>query len=643
MANFRGTNIPDNTLDALKAEDPGKYDRILAQLANAIENNDSRDANEAIFAIAFFSMQQPGSEEYGVGQGNPNVSNVHSSKWRVTAEEVDPYLPWAAEHVNSSDSVYKLYNGQVVTYDDQKGAAIDGKIVNSWGQRGHTEAGGKLGEENPNTGQPAAAPTNPSFVGGADNEDLKSIWPDVDWAGGQGDSGDAEQYDYWPTQNVGGGGTGILGDYGPTVTKGLFGFSDKNPADMAKPAFNYLNAYNIGQNLAYKPWHSASWIAGETKADRDALAAGEKPTYYGGIPGGTKTRDQLYHYGGIGPIDPATGKQTVQPMQVPGGWKTATLPEGSQSVYPIARTPLFPSGAISPRGAVAPYVAPTTTTTTTDDDTTDDDTISDDVLGIGKKLAQYAGRAGMKGGISTSGKNIMYRVAGEPEEISINPRSGPTYRTWGNLPIDIWMAGDKYSTTAYRPQTGQDWTDANNIWSINRVGDAGEGTPSFNIKFADWAAGVPTSKVPTRPTLDFLGDPQNQWVTDPDSNVRTRVPYTLPTSYGKSYSTGGSSYLNPTTLGTTATQNWGRPGAMATPSFEGYGGKWVMPGIYGTQGGHEGQGNFTENLLGYGLPRFLTNPYFNTGADPDDPTKPDYTGVDWSGYTGEYIGEDPVG
>ena len=37
MANFRGTNIPDNTLDALRAEDPGKYDRILAKLADAIE------------------------------------------------------------------------------------------------------------------------------------------------------------------------------------------------------------------------------------------------------------------------------------------------------------------------------------------------------------------------------------------------------------------------------------------------------------------------------------------------------------------------------------------------------------------------------------------------------------------------------
>ena len=142
MANFRGTNIPDNTLDALRTEDPGKYDRILEKLATAITDNDSRAANDAIMSIAFFSNQKPGSQEYGYAN-TAEVSKIHSSEWRVTASEVDPYLPWAAEHVNSSNSSYMLYNGQLVTYDDMKGAAIDGKIVNSWGQRGHTEAGGE--------------------------------------------------------------------------------------------------------------------------------------------------------------------------------------------------------------------------------------------------------------------------------------------------------------------------------------------------------------------------------------------------------------------------------------------------------------------------------------------------------------------
>ena len=205
MANFRGTNIPDNTLDAMRAEDPGKYDRLLAQLANAIENNDSRDANEAIFGIAYMSMQKPGSEEYGVGQGNPNVSKVHSGHWRVNSGVIDNYMPWAAEHVNSSNATYKQYNGDIITYDDQKGAAINGKIVD-WGQRGHTEQGGKMDVENPHIGEDAAPPTNPSFVGGATNSDLAAIWPNVNWTGGQGDAGGdtgPEQYPYWTSEDKG--------------------------------------------------------------------------------------------------------------------------------------------------------------------------------------------------------------------------------------------------------------------------------------------------------------------------------------------------------------------------------------------------------------------------------------------------------
>ena len=196
MANFQGTNIPLSVLDALKAEDPGKFDRIKAQLASGIANNNSREVNDAIFSIAYFSQQKPGSEEYGRGQGNANVSKVHSGHWRYTGDKVDNYMPWAAEHVNSSDSVYKQHDGKVITYDDQKGAAIDGKIVD-WGQRGHTEAGGKMDVENPYVGQDAAPPTNPSFVGGATNSDLGAIWPNVNWTTGEGGSGVKEQYPYW--------------------------------------------------------------------------------------------------------------------------------------------------------------------------------------------------------------------------------------------------------------------------------------------------------------------------------------------------------------------------------------------------------------------------------------------------------------
>ena len=195
MAYFENTNIPNNVLNALKAEDPGKYTRLVNSLSTAIANNNSREANEAIMSIAFFTMQKPGSEEYGVGPGNANVSKIHSGHWRVTSG-VDNYMPWAAEHVNSSDSSYKQYNGDMITYDDKKGAAINGVIVD-WGQPGHTEGGGKMNVENPHIGTKAAPPTNPNFTGGGTNSDLAAIWPNIDWTGGEGHSSGAEQYPYW--------------------------------------------------------------------------------------------------------------------------------------------------------------------------------------------------------------------------------------------------------------------------------------------------------------------------------------------------------------------------------------------------------------------------------------------------------------
>ena len=629
MANFKGTNIPLSTLDALKAEDPGKYDRIVEHLKTAIDNNDSRDANEAIMEIAFYSMQKPGKEEYGVGPGNPNVSKIHTSEWRLDAGAVSDYAPWAVDHNNSSGDVYKLHSGipsgeylfepgDIVTYDDQKGIGVNGKIVNSWGQRGHVKTGDKYGLDNPHVGQPAAAPTNPVYSGDASDADLKSIWPDIDWGGGQGDT-DLEQYDYWPTQNVGGGGTGILGDYGPTVTKGLFGFSDKDPADLAKPAYNYLNAYGIGSNLAYKPWHSAAWRGPETEEEKAV-----KRTYYGGIPGGTDARDQLYHYGGsqqkivkdaAGNVVMEDGKPKtetlLQPMQVPGGWKTAELPEGSQSYYPIARTPLFPSGAISPRGAVAPYVKPpvepVVPVVPSDPDNPG--------AGAGKILSSYMGRTGAFGGTQTGGQNLMFRVTSDPTKRDI----GDGKTSWGKMGVDLWQDGTLFQTTAYRAMQDKDWTDADNAWVLRRTAEMGSGPDEGglnlpNIKFATWSGGTPTiGPYVGTPSLKFLGDPQNRMVYDPTTNMGTVVPYTLPTKYGSAWSTGGSEFLDPTKLGTTLDQMWGQPSGMRTTGFDratDLGGKWVMPGIYGygeERGGDAGDRYSTENLLGYGLPEFMLN------------------------------------
>ena len=375
MANFRGTNIPLSTLDAMKAEDPGKYQRLVDGLASAIEANDSRAANDVIMSIAYFSNQKPGSQEYGYDR-TAEVSKIHSSEWRVIAKEVDPYMPWAVEHVNSSNSSFMLWNGQLVTYDDMKGAAIDGKIVNSWGQRGHTEAGGKLGKDNPYVGDDAAAPTNPVHVGAPGGEEaVRKLWPEVDWDGGGANSGSMEQYDWWESK-------GLLDEKGwieegfdwpavdPQILKpGDFGFSKDVPEAMSMyPRFNYLNQAGIGTNLAYAPGSRAAWAEAETAADRERiLSEGGTPTYYTGMTGGgARTvstpkgdettyplRDLMYYYGGDAP------------MNVPGGWTPQTPPgrpasdalgfpagEARTPVYPIAQTPLYPSGLLSPAGAL---------------------------------------------------------------------------------------------------------------------------------------------------------------------------------------------------------------------------------------------------------------------------------------------------
>jgi len=315
-------------------------------------------------------------------------------------------------------------------------------------------------------------------------------------------------------------------------------------------------------------------------------------------------------------------------MQVPGGWKTATLPEGAQSVYPIARTPLFPSGALSPKGAVAPFVAPTTTTTTTDDDTTDDDTTTDSGAGAGTKLAAYMGRAGAFGGTSTGGKNLMFQVTGEPTKRDIG--GGKT--SWGDMALDLFQGGRKFKTTAYRAMTGKDWTDADNQWILRRTGEMREGADVQlpNIKFASWAGGTPTvGSYGRTPTLDFLGTPQNVDVKDPTSGRSTRVAYTLPTNVTNQ----GSAYLSG--LGTTPERPWGQLAGMKTAGFPTtYGGKWVLPGIYG----HEvEQGDIrtpTTNLLGYGLPRFLTDAMMENAQGGE---------IDWGTPSSDYLIDDYTG
>jgi len=81
------------------------------------------------------------------------------------------------------------------------------------------------------------------------------------------------------------------------------------------------------------------------------------------------------------------------------------------------------------------------------------------------------------------------------------------------------------------------------------------------------------------------------------------VPYTLATA-------GGSKYLDPAALGTTTAQPWGQLAGMKTQGFDAAtGGKWIMPGIYGQE---RNTGVITDNLLGYGLPQFASDAFFQS-------------------------------
>jgi hypothetical protein len=662
MANFRGTNIPDNTLDAMRAEDPGKYDRILEQLANAIDNNDSRDANDAIMKIAHFSMQaykDPNdrskglSEEYGRGHGNPNVSNIHSSKWRVTASEVDPYLPWAAEHVNSSNSSYMLYNGQLVTYDDMKGAAIDGKIINSWGQRGHTEAGGKIGKDNPYEGDDAAAPTNPIHVGEPGGEDkVRELWPKVDWDGGGANSGNMEQYDWWESK-------GLLNEKGwigeggfewPQVdpqilSPGDFGFSKETPeAGYSYPQYNYLNKAGIGHNLAYAPGSRSAWMQRETAADRkDILAKGGTPTYYTGMEGGGAKLDYAGYvdkYPGLltaytdnsrGLTKSAWGKQHYEkhgvnegrtpettyplrdlmyyyggkaPMNVPGGWTPQTPPgrpasevldfpkgEARQPVYPIARTPLYPSGLLSPEGALpeAPVVPPVKPPNGGPPGGTVDS--------YGGLLADYKNMMGLARG--TSNSDSFWRVTGDPYKVTGKFGGTGPDKAYGSYRIPITAYGANYDPTetyATRRSSVEGWQPGMNLWSTP-VFEAGGGQINMgDISFADWAGtkGAYTSTPYTTETRGqgirhpvfggLLASPGDHRAQDPGSGIWTEnIPWLHGEAEGAAYPWLTSS----------------QPSVFGTDLYKDAG--WGFQPIYGVEsrGGDE---VLSENILGFDLP-----------------------------------------
>ena len=133
------TNIPLSILDGLKADDPGKWRRILDRLNSEIQNGDSKAINDALFDVAFYTMMgdgsgNPGNVEYGRGQGNANVSKIHNGSWTIN-ENVEPvdWTVWAANYINSPNDVYNQDDKTVVTWDDKLGVLHNGISIGSWG------------------------------------------------------------------------------------------------------------------------------------------------------------------------------------------------------------------------------------------------------------------------------------------------------------------------------------------------------------------------------------------------------------------------------------------------------------------------------------------------------------------------------
>ena len=124
------TNIPLSVLDGLKADDPGKWRRILDRLNSEIQNGDSKAINDALFDVAFYTQMgdgtgKPGNVEYGRGQGNSNVSKIHDGSWTINSN-VEPvnFKTWAETYINSPTDVYIQDNNDVVSMDPNTGKVL---------------------------------------------------------------------------------------------------------------------------------------------------------------------------------------------------------------------------------------------------------------------------------------------------------------------------------------------------------------------------------------------------------------------------------------------------------------------------------------------------------------------------------------
>jgi len=622
MANFPGTNIP---LSSYKGP-ANKKDDIIKRLEADMAAGDIQGMNDAIFGIAYWSGKNADGE-WGQGQGNPLVSKIHNGSWKVTAD-VGANTSWAEDHVNSSNDVYNQSDdGEssegVVTWDDELGVLVDGVSTGSWGGLDDTEflpdgSRNPYFKDDPNRipsppkGVRGKPPTNPVISGPGGDTNIRKLWPEVDWDGGGANSGDMEQYDWWESQGLYQDTPTGLFDW-PQVdpqilSPGDFGFSKDVPEAMSMyPRYNYLNQAGIGHNLAYAPGSRTAWAERETPADRAAIiAAGGTPTYYTGMTGGgARTdaegnvtyplRDLMYYYGG------------EAPMNVPGGWTPQTPPgrpaspvldfpagEARQPVYPIAQTPLYPSGLLSPAGAL-PEGPP-------DDDggdNGDNGDNGDDPDTYGGLLANYEHMMGLARG--TSNSDSFWRVTGDPYKVHGKFGGTGPDRAYGSYRIPLTVYGANYDpveTYATRRSSVEGWQPGMNLWSTP-VFNAGGGSINMgDISFADWA-GTPGAYTSTPYTTEtrgqgiyhpvfggLLADPGDYTVQGKSGISVHDIPWRHADYEGKSWMTGPQ----PTLFGTDLYKDAG----------------WGFQPIYGieSRGGGDESGEIYDytDILGFDLP-----------------------------------------
>jgi len=125
MAYIPNTNIPLSALAGLKAANIDKYNQVISRIGSEIANGDSQAINDAIFDAAYYSQKNPTDGSWGRGQGNSNVSLVHSGKWKVNSEKApSDHKTWAETFINSPDDVYVQDNNNVVSMDPNTGKVL---------------------------------------------------------------------------------------------------------------------------------------------------------------------------------------------------------------------------------------------------------------------------------------------------------------------------------------------------------------------------------------------------------------------------------------------------------------------------------------------------------------------------------------